>query len=95
MFGESESGKSNLHRPRAADTLSLFDKGELITWFEGRPRPKDVSPRLSCPCGVLEHTPTSVWEVRANSALAGLRPLVERAKGSVVSSQPEKPCHRP
>ncbi|GAA3806066.1 hypothetical protein [Streptomyces chiangmaiensis] len=47
--------------PRAAGTPLRFDKGELITWFEGRLRPGDVLPKLNYLCDVLEHTPASVW----------------------------------
>ncbi|MFE1885181.1 hypothetical protein [Streptomyces diastatochromogenes] len=48
--------------PRADGVPLRFDKGELITWFEGRLRPTDVLPKLNFLCDVLEHTPTSVWD---------------------------------
>jgi len=48
--------------PRAPGVPLRFDQGELITWFEGRLRPKDVLPKLNYLCDVLDHTPASVWE---------------------------------
>ncbi|MEU9371150.1 hypothetical protein AB0D71_42275 [Streptomyces avermitilis] len=48
--------------PRAEGVPLRFDKGELITWYEGRLRSEDVPPKLNYLCDVLEHTPTSVWE---------------------------------
>jgi hypothetical protein len=48
--------------PRAEGAPLRFDKGELITWFEGRLRSQDVLPKLNYLCDALEHTPTSVWE---------------------------------
>lgn len=48
--------------PRAESVPLRFDKGELITWFEGRLRSQDVLPKLNFLCDVLEHTSASVWE---------------------------------
>lgn len=48
--------------PRATGTPLRFDKGELITWFEGRLRPKEVLPKLNYLCDVVESTPASVWD---------------------------------
>ncbi|MFF4042153.1 hypothetical protein [Streptomyces sp. NPDC001816] len=65
LHGKFADGKlENFLRndPRAAGAPLRFDKGELITWFEGRLRPKDVLPKLDFLCDVLEHTPTSVWD---------------------------------
>jgi hypothetical protein len=48
--------------PRAEGTPLRFDKGELITWFEGRLRSEDVPPKLNYLCDVLDHTAALAWD---------------------------------
>lgn len=45
---------------RAKDAPLRFDRGELITWYEGRLRPQEILPHLNYLCDVLEHVPQQV-----------------------------------
>ncbi|MEU8568636.1 hypothetical protein AB0C51_09780 [Streptomyces pathocidini] len=46
---------------RAQDAPLRFDRGELITWYEGRLRPDEVLPHLDFLCDALECVPERAW----------------------------------
>lgn len=48
--------------PRAKNAPLRFDRGELVTWYEGRLRPPEILPHLNYLCDVLERVPERVWQ---------------------------------